>query len=98
MEQVDTQKAKVKIDKDAVIRELNGIIERLKKEMDRKNEEIQDLKNQQNGNSNLKPMSSVNNPRISVFNRLDILNTQISQAKIEKWLFFCIICDWLERH
>eukprot|EP01083_Nonionella_stella_P069115 184082_1 len=40
---VDTQKAKAKIDKDAIIKELNELIEELKKELSEKNAKIKDL-------------------------------------------------------
>eukprot|EP01083_Nonionella_stella_P274506 931843_1 len=41
---VDTQKAKKKIDKDAIIKELNTLIEKLQGEMDQKDKTILDLK------------------------------------------------------
>eukprot|EP01083_Nonionella_stella_P069114 184081_1 len=41
---VDTQKAKAKIDKDKIIKELNAMIEELRKEMAQKNDKIKELK------------------------------------------------------
>eukprot|EP01084_Bolivina_argentea_P011811 22113_1 len=41
---VDTQKAKKKINKDAIINELNKLIQTLRSEMDQKNKTIVDLK------------------------------------------------------
>merc|ERR1712176_979933 len=40
---VDTKKAAVKIDKDAVIKELNALIEELRKEMNEKDQKIKSL-------------------------------------------------------
>merc|ERR1712228_773043 len=49
---VDTKKANKKIDKDAIIKEMSELIEKLKKEMGDKNKMIQDLKNQMSYNAN----------------------------------------------
>ena len=58
---VDTKKANKRIDKDAIIKELNELIEKLQKEMSEKNKTIQELKRQiQAGNANDEDVVVVN--------------------------------------
>merc|ERR1712154_372873 len=86
---VDTKKAAVKIDKDAIIKELNALIEELRKEMSEKNEMIKDLKKQlSDGDINdIAPEQKENNMQESVFSKFDKLTEQINVAEQEenKW-------------
>jgi len=86
---VDTEKAKKKIDKDAIIKELNALIEELRKEMSEKNEMIKDLKKQlSDGDINdIAPEQKENYMQESVFSKFDKLTEQINVAEQEenKW-------------
>ena len=77
---VDTKKAAAKIDKDAIIKELNALIEELRKEMSSKDAEIKELKQTQS-------LPHSDNEHMSVFDKFDELNAKISEAKEEekKW-------------
>jgi len=78
--QVDTQRAKPKIDKDAVIAELNQLIHKLRHQMQAKDETIERLS---------VPSPSVPSPaaRTSVFSRFDRLQRQLSQHDAEEQMW-----------
>eukprot|EP01083_Nonionella_stella_P274507 931845_1 len=96
---VDTQKAKAKIDKDAIIKELNELIEKLRGEMKEKNKSIEDLKKQlktgNNDNSeisnvtenDIKEIENINQQQMEVFEKFDELTRAISEHEAEeaKW-------------
>merc|ERR1712228_828241 len=87
---VDTQKAKKKIDKDAIIKELNKLIEELRKEMKGKNDKINELNEKiANGADTDKNIENEHKEqdKVSVFDKFDELNLKISEAQKEekKW-------------
>merc|ERR1712176_1212230 len=79
---VDTKAAKAKIDKDAIIKELNALIEELRKEMSGKDLTISKL---EKNLSTFEENDSLQSH--SVFDKFDKLNQKISEAKEEekKW-------------
>merc|ERR1712228_491055 len=79
---VDTKKAAVKIDKDAIIRELNALIEELRKEVDSKDAKIEEMQlktssNQSAGDDDYKHSRK---KTTIVFNKFDTLNLQLEAA------------------
>merc|ERR1712228_770069 len=87
---VDTTAAKKKIDKDAIIAELNKLIEELRKEMKGKNDKINELKKEiADGADTDKNIENEHKDqeKVSVFDKFDELNLKISEAQKEekKW-------------
>merc|ERR1712228_234141 len=87
---VDTTAAKKKIDKDAIIKELNKLIEELRKEMKGKNDKINELNEKiANGADTDKNIENEHKDqeKVSVFDKFDELNLKISEAQKEekKW-------------
>merc|ERR1712228_1062678 len=87
---VDTTAAKKKIDKDAIIKELNKLIEELRKEMKGKNDKINELNEKiANGADTDKNIENEHKEqdKVSVFDKFDELNLKISEAQKEekKW-------------
>merc|ERR1712228_1143808 len=91
---VDTTAAKKKIDKDAIIAELNKLIEELRKEMKGKNDKINELNEKISQKGDDQKEESLDVPvdinaikQKSVFDKFDELNLQISEAQKEekKW-------------
>ena len=84
--QVDTKKAKAKIDKDAVIRELNGLIDTLRREMGEKNNLIAALRAKCDDYENCGNVDDVKTQEM-VFEKVDALQQQLDEAEQEeaKW-------------
>ena len=69
LDKVDTQKAKKKIDKDKIIKELNQLIEELRKEMKQKDDTIRSLKKQiENGGGGGDQIGQQNNVKFDIDN------------------------------
>eukprot|EP01083_Nonionella_stella_P069117 184084_1 len=94
---VETQKAKAKIDKVAVIKELNELIEELKKELKEKNKTVQDLQKELAEKDDKQYQIRVDKVEddedgkdeemLIVFERINSIRQEITEAEVEeaKW-------------
>eukprot|EP01083_Nonionella_stella_P175293 610062_1 len=84
---VDVQNVKAKIDKDAIIKELNAIIEQLQNKMGQKNKQIQDLKRQLSQNKSINTLTNVSSATFvhdPVFDKYEELTKQLVEAEQEE--------------